>query len=220
MDPAGHRTLCPRPYKVGRGTYTHPQRGKDEEGPNHGGRRAGGCPASRSRGLGHRQGEHPRTAPRRDARRHSRARAGVPETSQSQTTATAQPRSPATTRRSSTSTNRLRRAGYNVNLDAFDFASGRRTVRRRSTESPSPHTWVEDTDYIVAQFSGGGDVTAPVFVAGNTSCPRRRRGHVDQRLRPADFRRHPLEHRADAAGYLPVRSEVPERAWTRALAPR
>ena len=120
-------------------------------------------------------------------------------------------------------TNRLRRAGYNVNLDAFNFAqwekNGPSTLERTS---PSPHTWVEDTDYIVSQFSGGGDVTAPVFVAGtHRRAPAWRTRHVDQRLRPGGLRRHAgWRHRADAAGYLPVRSEVPERAgrgrWSRA----
>jgi Zn-dependent M28 family amino/carboxypeptidase len=68
--------------------------------------------------------------------------------------------------------NRLRRAGYNVTLDAFDFAqwekNGPSTLERTS---PSPKTWIEDTDYIVSQFSGGGEVTGEVFVAGNTVVP-------------------------------------------------
>ena len=68
--------------------------------------------------------------------------------------------------------NRMRRAGYKVSLVPFDFAqwvkNGPSTLERTS---PSPHTWVEDTDYIVSQFSGGGDVTGPVFVAGNTVVP-------------------------------------------------
>ena len=68
--------------------------------------------------------------------------------------------------------NRLRRAGYTVTLDEFNFAqwekNGPSTLERTS---PSPKVWVEDTDYIVSQFSGSGDVTAPVFVAGNTVVP-------------------------------------------------
>jgi Zn-dependent M28 family amino/carboxypeptidase len=67
---------------------------------------------------------------------------------------------------------RLRRAGYKVTLDAFDFAhwekNGPSTLERIS---PSPTVWVEDTDYIVSQFSAAGDVEAPVFVAGNTEIP-------------------------------------------------
>ncbi len=67
---------------------------------------------------------------------------------------------------------RLKRAGYRVSLDAFDFAHweklGPSTLARMS---PSPKTWVEDTDYIVSQFSAAGDVTGEVFVAGNTVVP-------------------------------------------------
>ena len=67
---------------------------------------------------------------------------------------------------------RLRAAGYDVSLDPFDFAkwekNGPSTLERTS---PDAKTWVEDTDYIVSQFSAGGDVTGPVFVAGNTVVP-------------------------------------------------
>ncbi len=68
--------------------------------------------------------------------------------------------------------NRLRRAGYKVTLDEFNFArwekNGPSTLERTS---PSPNLWLEDTDYIVSQFSASGDVTQPVFVAGNTVVP-------------------------------------------------
>jgi len=68
--------------------------------------------------------------------------------------------------------NRMRGAGFRVRLDPFDFAqwekNGPSTLERIS---PTPETWVEDTDYVVSQFSAGGDVTAPVFVAGNTVVP-------------------------------------------------
>jgi Zn-dependent M28 family amino/carboxypeptidase len=68
--------------------------------------------------------------------------------------------------------NRMRAAGYRVRLDPFDFAqwekNGPSTLERTS---PSPHVWTEDVDYVVSQFSGGGDVTGPVFVAGNTEIP-------------------------------------------------
>jgi hypothetical protein len=68
---------------------------------------------------------------------------------------------------------RMRAAGFRVSLDPFDFAkwekNGPSTLERTS---PLPaKTWVEDTDYVVSQFSGGGDVTAPVFVAGHTVVP-------------------------------------------------
>ena len=67
---------------------------------------------------------------------------------------------------------RLRRAGYKVTLDPFDFAqwekNGPSTLERTD---PSPAVFVEDTDYIVSQFSAGGDVTGQVFVADNTEIP-------------------------------------------------
>ena len=67
---------------------------------------------------------------------------------------------------------RLEAAGYDVTLDEFDFAqwtkNGPSTLER---VSPDPETWVEDTDYVVSQFSAGGDVTGHVFVAGNTEIP-------------------------------------------------
>jgi Zn-dependent M28 family amino/carboxypeptidase len=69
--------------------------------------------------------------------------------------------------------NRLRRAGYRVTLDAFNFPTwtlnGPSTLER--TDAGNEATYVEDTDYIVAQFSGAGDVTGPIFVAGNTVVP-------------------------------------------------
>ena len=69
--------------------------------------------------------------------------------------------------------NRLRRAGYRVTLDAFNFPTwtlnGPSTLQR--TDAGNEATYVEDTDYIVAQFSGAGDVTGPIFVAGNTVVP-------------------------------------------------
>ena len=67
---------------------------------------------------------------------------------------------------------RMRAAGFRVTLDSFNFAQweydGGATLQRTS---PDPETWFEDVDYVVSQFSGGGDLTAPVFVAGNTVIP-------------------------------------------------
>lgn len=69
--------------------------------------------------------------------------------------------------------NRLRRAGYRVTLDPFDFPqwtlNGPSTLQRTDVEPDV--TYVEDTDYVVAQFSAGADVTGPIFVAGNTVIP-------------------------------------------------
>jgi Zn-dependent M28 family amino/carboxypeptidase len=67
---------------------------------------------------------------------------------------------------------RLETAGYDVTLDSFDFAqwtqNGPATFERIS---PSPEVFVEDTDFIVSQFSAGDDVTGEAFVAGNTEIP-------------------------------------------------
>ena len=68
--------------------------------------------------------------------------------------------------------NKLRRAGYRVTLDPFQFPTwtlnGPSTLTRTDG---TPETYVEDTDYIVSQFSGAGDVTGPIFVAENTEIP-------------------------------------------------
>ncbi len=70
--------------------------------------------------------------------------------------------------------NRLRRAGYRVTLDPFSFPTwelnGPSTFQRTDVEPDV--TYAEGTDYIVAQFSGAGDVSGPIFVAGNTVIPQ------------------------------------------------
>ena len=111
--------------------------------------------------------------------------------------------------------NRLRRAGYRVTLDAFNFPTwtlnGPSTFQR--TDAGNEATYVEDTDYIVAQFSGAGDVTGPIFVAGNTVIPPPGgAGTSVSGCDPADFDDMPDgSDRADPARYLPVHAEVPER---------
>ncbi len=68
--------------------------------------------------------------------------------------------------------NKLRRAGYRVTLDPFSFPSwtlnGPSTFQRTDVAS---EPYLEDTDYIVAQFSSGTDVTGPIYVVGNTVIP-------------------------------------------------
>jgi Zn-dependent M28 family amino/carboxypeptidase len=68
--------------------------------------------------------------------------------------------------------NRLRAAGYRVRLDGFDFPvwtlNGPSTV---AEISPTARTFVEDTDYIVSQFSGAGDVTANVVPTSDIVIP-------------------------------------------------
>jgi Zn-dependent M28 family amino/carboxypeptidase len=60
-------------------------------------------------------------------------------------------------------TQRLRAAGYRVTHDEFDFPMWRQegpsTVKENT---PTDRTFVEGTDYIVSQFSAGGNVTADV----------------------------------------------------------
>jgi Zn-dependent M28 family amino/carboxypeptidase len=67
---------------------------------------------------------------------------------------------------------RLRRAGYDVSLDGFDFPSW--TLNGPSTlaqVTPTPATYVEGTDYVVAQFSAAGDVTAEVVPTSDIEIP-------------------------------------------------
>ena len=67
--------------------------------------------------------------------------------------------------------NRLRRAGYRVTFDEFSFPlwtlNGPSTFQRTDVEPDV--TYMEETDYIVAQFSAGADVTGPIFVVGRRS---------------------------------------------------
>ena len=68
--------------------------------------------------------------------------------------------------------NRMRKAGYRVRLNEFDFAewvqNGPATLERTT---PSPETFVEGTDYIVSQFSGSGDVTAKIVPTNDIQTP-------------------------------------------------
>ena len=68
--------------------------------------------------------------------------------------------------------NRLRNAGYDVSLDEFDFPEW--TLNGPSTlaeVSPTARTFAEDTDYIVSQFSGAGDLTADVVPTNDIEIP-------------------------------------------------
>ena len=69
---------------------------------------------------------------------------------------------------------RLKKAGYTVSLDGFDFPTW--TLNGPSTlaeVSPTPRTFVEDTDYIVSQFSGSGNLTANVVPTNDIVIPPR-----------------------------------------------
>jgi Zn-dependent M28 family amino/carboxypeptidase len=68
--------------------------------------------------------------------------------------------------------NRLRNAGYRVHLDGFDFPSW--TLNGPSTFAeitPTARTFAENTDYIVSQFSAGGDVTAQIVPTNDIQIP-------------------------------------------------
>ena len=80
-----------------------------------------------------------------------------------------------------------------MTLDPFDFPTwelnGPSTFQR--TDAGHEVTYVEGTDYIVAQFSGAGDVSGPIFVAGNTTVPQPPpAGQRRERLCPGGLRRH------------------------------
>jgi Zn-dependent M28 family amino/carboxypeptidase len=67
---------------------------------------------------------------------------------------------------------RLKQAGYKVHFDEFDFPIW--TLNGPSTleeVTPTARTFVEDTDYIVSQFSGGGDVSAQVVPTNDIEIP-------------------------------------------------
>ena len=68
---------------------------------------------------------------------------------------------------------RLRAAGYEVTLDPFDFPiwtkNGPSTV---AEVAPTAKTFVEDTDYVVSQFAGAGDVQgAPIVPTNDIQTP-------------------------------------------------
>ena len=68
--------------------------------------------------------------------------------------------------------NRLKKAGYKVSLDGFDFPMW--TLNGPSTlaeVSPTARTFVEDTDYIVAQFSSSANLTANVVPTNDIVIP-------------------------------------------------
>jgi Zn-dependent M28 family amino/carboxypeptidase len=69
-------------------------------------------------------------------------------------------------------TNRLRAAGYRVTHDEFDFPAWEQNGPATLSEiSPTPRTFVEGTDYIVAQFAGSGNVTANIVPTNDIVFP-------------------------------------------------
>jgi Zn-dependent M28 family amino/carboxypeptidase len=69
-------------------------------------------------------------------------------------------------------TNRLHAAGYRVTHDEFDFPMWRQNGPATLSEvSPTARTFVEGTDYIVAQFAGSGNVTANIVPTNDIVFP-------------------------------------------------
>ena len=68
--------------------------------------------------------------------------------------------------------NRLRAAGYRVTLDEFDFPMWRQNGPAMLSETaPTPRPFTEGTDFIVAQFSSSGNVTANVVPTTDAQFP-------------------------------------------------
>jgi Zn-dependent M28 family amino/carboxypeptidase len=67
---------------------------------------------------------------------------------------------------------RLRDAGYRVSLDEFDFPAWELNSPSTLEElSPTARTFTEGTDYIVAAFSAGAEVTANVVPTNDIAIP-------------------------------------------------
>ena len=65
---------------------------------------------------------------------------------------------------------RLKRAGYKVSRDPFPFARWEQNgpaLLQREGQAP----YLEGTDYVIAQFSGSGTVTAPIVTTGTAELP-------------------------------------------------
>jgi Zn-dependent M28 family amino/carboxypeptidase len=68
---------------------------------------------------------------------------------------------------------KLRAAGYDVSFDGFDFPIWTKNGAATLAEvTPTPRTFVEDTDYIVSQFSGSGNLTANVVPVDAAPAPQ------------------------------------------------
>ena len=66
---------------------------------------------------------------------------------------------------------RLRAAGYDVSRDGFDFPLFTLNSASLSEISPTARTFEPDADYIVAQFSGSGNVTANIVPTNDIVIP-------------------------------------------------
>jgi len=67
---------------------------------------------------------------------------------------------------------RMRAAGYQVTVQPFTFDRFVETAPSAfQRTSPSPRTYVSETDYATMDYSGSGDVTAPLAAAGGIVIP-------------------------------------------------
>ncbi len=68
--------------------------------------------------------------------------------------------------------NKLRAAGYKVTLDAFEFPEWTKNGPATLAEiAPTARSFAEDTDFIVSQFAGSGDVTAKIVPTTDIEAP-------------------------------------------------
>jgi len=80
--------------------------------------------------------------------------------------------------------NKMRGAGYNVTVQPFDFPYFEEFGSAFQQTAPTPTTYVDGEDYDLMDFSGAGDVTAPVVnVDLNLTPPRASTSGCE----PADF---------------------------------
>jgi Zn-dependent M28 family amino/carboxypeptidase len=80
---------------------------------------------------------------------------------------------------------RLRKAGYDVTVQPYQFAYFERFSASFAQVAPVPTTYVEDVDFDLMDYSGSGDVTAPVVGVDLSLAPPRASTSGCQ---PADFR--------------------------------
>ena len=115
----------------------------------------------------------------------------------------------------------LQDAGYDVTVQPFDFPYFEESSALHAgapTAGPTPQG--PGNDFNIMQYSGSGDVTAPL-VAGRPHAPARRRAQLDLRLRGRRLRRLPgRRRRAGPARHVRVRRQGRQRGRRRRLGGR
>ena len=87
---------------------------------------------------------------------------------------------------------RMNRAGYETERVPFDFAEWTQNAPATlQLGSRSPALTAEGTDYIVAEFSGSGNVTGPIVPIDYTGQPAEWPGASTSGCEPADFPANP-----------------------------